>query len=76
MLFKIRTGTLSGHDESSAKAIADRVGRGEQAEARAGNSAARVGSQLELSRRLFKTWSESEPSAAFVQPLASPPRIY
>ena len=53
-----------------------RVGRDEQCEARPGNSAPRGGPQLELSRRQLETWSESEPSAALVQPFNNPPCIY
>ena len=54
------------HEASTADANPVRVGRVEQGDARAGNSAARGGPQLELSRRQLKTWSKSEPLAALV----------
>ena len=50
-----------------------RVERGEQGEARPGNSAPGGGPQLGLSRRQLKTWSKSDPSATLVQPPDDPP---
>ena len=49
-----------------AEATPGRVERGEQAEARAGNSATRGGPKLELSRRRLKNWSKLGPSATLV----------
>ena len=58
---------LSRHEARMAEADPDRIGRGEQGEARPENSAPRGGAQLELSRRRLKTWSKSDPSASLVR---------
>ena len=55
------------HEASTTDAETDRVGRVEQPDARAGNSAPKGGPQLEFFRRQLKTWSKSEPSVALVQ---------
>ena len=54
---------LSRH-EARAEAAPGRVGRGEDGEARPGNSSPRGGPQLELYRRRLKTWSKSGLSIA------------
>ena len=48
----------SRHEAKTAEANPGSVGRGEQGEARPGNSAPRGGPQLELFRRRLKTWSQ------------------
>ena len=58
---------LSRHEARTTEAAPRRVGRGEQGEARPGNSAPSDGPQIELSRRRLKTLSKSDTVAALVQ---------
>ena len=56
------------HEASTTDTDSGRVGRIKKADARAGNSVAKGGPQLELPRRQLINWSKSEQSALVPAP--------